>query len=64
MFQKKKDENATLSVGEARLVAKWLDTIGKAPEQGHISIWKLTPEDIAALYKVEKEQVLAACRRN
>lgn len=48
---------------EASLVARWLTDNGKAVKNGYLSVWRLTPGEVATRFGVEELEVKKAARR-
>lgn len=57
------ENDKPLSQVEAKLVADYLKSISKTPSTGWVSLWKLSPSQIANLYKVSAAEVIKAARR-
>jgi len=52
-----------ISRPEASLLARWLQEQGKPPEQGWLSLWRMSPAKVAEEYEVNEHDILVTIRR-
>lgn len=48
---------------EASLVSRWLTHLGKDVRNGYLSVWRMTPGEVATKFGVDEKDVLEAARR-
>lgn len=57
-------KNEFLGRDEASLVARWLTDLGKPVTNGYLSVWRMTPSEIAKAFNVEETEVIRVARRS